>query len=342
MPRLSLKQSFAPAIGLQYSRLLSLSFVVFLLLSTASSRTQAQPPQDKSPESRTPEGENMLDDAHASISRGVLATADWLDSFFDDPRVELELNKTRLKASFSAALEADGLDTDANANLRLVLPRFQNKLHLLVLAEPDEEISASDSLAQQFRRQAGSRNDQSFAAALQYFIKDTPLSNLSLLAGIRIRNALPVSFIGPRYRQVIFLDSWAARFTQTLRWFTDEGWEAKTRLDFERNLLDKYFFRATAEGAWFQEKKGYFYDLTLLLFQPLDEKRSLAFGWSNSLQTEPSNRLEKTILGFRYRERIWRQWLFYEVGPQFVFPRDKDFEFTPGIVFQLDVIFGHY
>ena len=284
----------------------------------------------------------MLDEAHASISSGVLVTADWLDSFFDDTRVELELNKTRLKASFSSVLEADGLHTDAKANLRLALPRFQNKLHLLLLAEPDEEISTSDTLEQQFRRQAGSQNDQSFAAALQYFIKDTPLSNLSLLAGLRIRNALPVSFIGPRYRQVIFLDSWALRFTQALRWFTDEGWEAKTRVDLERSILDKYFFRASGEGDWSEDKKGYFYDLTLLLFQPLDEKRSLAFGWSNSLQTEPSNRLEETIFGFRFREQIWRKWLFYEVGPQFVFPRDKDFEFTPGIVFQLDVIFGHY
>lgn len=284
----------------------------------------------------------MLDEAHASITRGVLATADWLDSFFGDPSFELELNKTRLKASFSSVLEADGLHTDTNANLRLALPRFQNKLHLLLLAEPDEEISTNDNLAQQFRRQAGSQNDQSFAAALQYFIKDTPLSNLSLLAGLRIRNALPVSFIGPRYRQVIFLDSWALRFTQSLRWFTDEGWEAKTRVDLERSILDKYFFRASGEGDWSEDKKGYFYDLTLLLFQPLDEKRSLAFGWSNSLQTEPSNRLEETIFGFRFREQIWRKWLFYEVGPQFVFPRDKDFEFTPGIAFQLDVIFGQY
>jgi hypothetical protein len=34
--------------------------------------------------------------------------------------------------------------------------------------------------------------------------------------------------------------------------------------------------------------------------------------------------------------------MFLEFAPQARFPRDRGFEFTPGILFRLEVIFGRY
>ena len=42
----------------------------------------------------------------------------------------------------------------------------------------------------------------------------------------------------------------------------------------------------------------------------------------------------------RYRQRIWRKWLFFEVNPQVAFRNDDDFRNTPGIEFRLEASFG--
>jgi hypothetical protein len=41
----------------------------------------------------------------------------------------------------------------------------------------------------------------------------------------------------------------------------------------------------------------------------------------------------------RYRQQIWRRWLFLEIAPQYRFPRDRGFEDVPGINFKLEMIF---
>jgi hypothetical protein len=48
------------------------------------------------------------------------------------------------------------------------------------------------------------------------------------------------------------------------------------------------------------------------------------------------------VLSVRFRQRIWRDWLYYEVGPQLVFPREENFDATPGIFLRLEMLFGHY
>jgi hypothetical protein len=47
-------------------------------------------------------------------------------------------------------------------------------------------------------------------------------------------------------------------------------------------------------------------------------------------------------MSVRYRQRILRDWLFYEIIPQVSFPRERDFEATPGILLRLEMLFGHY
>jgi hypothetical protein len=68
----------------------------------------------------------------------------------------------------------------------------------------------------------------------------------------------------------------------------------------------------------------------------------LVYSWANSFVTHPSHRLEAVTLSVRYRQRLWRDWLYYEVVPQLSFPREENFDITPGINLRLEMLFGHY
>jgi hypothetical protein len=74
----------------------------------------------------------------------------------------------------------------------------------------------------------------------------------------------------------------------------------------------------------------------------LSTKKAVEYEWVNIFQTQPVNELTEVDLRIRYRQQIWRRWLFFEVAPQYRFPRDRSFEATPGILFRLEAMFGHF
>jgi len=283
-----------------------------------------------------------VDIAHKELSRRVTDFAGYLDSFFDDQAYEAEANTTRLKLRFNSFIEdGEGADFNTKIRLRLVLPGSKKRLHFSIAGDPDDEADVDNSLDDGIREDLEKENERSLSAGLRYFFTSTDRRNLSLRTGLRLRGGSPVLKIGPRYRETFSFAPWALRFTQTVDWFSGVGWETKSSFDLDRPLSDAFLFRATAEGSWFEDEDGFFYDLRMRLFQALTKRRVLQYEWNNYFETSPSHRLEETNFKVRYRQRIWREWLYFEVAPQVSFPRENDFNATPGILFRLEAFFGN-
>jgi hypothetical protein len=314
------------------------------VLQNPDTRAQQRPSQRPETQANTEIG--LVDKAHASVSRTVYLTANWLDAFFGDERAVAEENRTLLRVSLRAFSEVGGgLEVDPKINLKLRLPRLSKRLQLEVARdrEADFALDAEDPLARRRVRQASFEDEEErgLTAALRYFVKATHSVNISLHGGLRARFGIPIGFVGPRYRKVIHFEPWALRFTQRLRWFTDNNLESNTRLDLERPLAQHLFFRTTTGLSWFEDENNYFYDLSFFIFQPLSKRRSLGYEWNNFFQVkQPNNHLEEINLRMRYRQNILKNWLFFEIAPQIGFPKDRNFDFTPGIQFRCDLFFG--
>jgi len=291
------------------------------------------------------EGPGFVDSAHEKISSGVLGTARWLDSFFADPRYENEKTETRIRVRFSLFSEKDSAaEYDARVNLRLDLPVLEDRLHLLIGGAPEDE---EDDDFQALTGREGEKpelatSDEDFSTSLRYFLKRSVLRNISLRGGVKWRNGLPTFFLEPRYRQSVPLDPWLFRFTQRVFGFTDGRTGARTTFDFERELSKTLFFRTTADGSWSSDEDGYFYSLSFALYKRYSARRVLVYSWANSFHTRPDHRLDTVVLSARYRQRIFRDWLFYEVVPQIAFSEERDYQATPGILLRLEVLFGYY
>ena len=287
-------------------------------------------------------GPEDIEAAHRGVSEGLLGTAEWIDSFFVDERVIEEENRTRFRVGVSGAFRTNGdTEFDSDFDLRLRLPQTEDKLRVLILGSSDDDEpreTRTRPRGTEFTRRTGS----GLAGALQYFFSATERRSISVTSGLRISRFEPQVFAGPRYRETIDLDSWTFRFTQALRWYSDDGWESRTILDFERPLWGDLFLRITPDGTWSEDEDGYFYGLNFSVFQPLSERRAVEYQWNNDFETRPDNHLELTALRVRYRQRIWRDWLIVEVAPELRFPHDEDYEPVPGIVLGFDVIFGNF
>jgi hypothetical protein len=289
------------------------------------------------------EEDGFLDVLHGGISRGFLSSAVWLDSFFGDERYEAEVNRSQLKVRFDAFREGSGgMDyRRPNFDLRLVLPQLRHKTRLVISGDPNVDVDSTSSHPGTSATQFAKGPDKSVTTTLQVVPLETKRSNLSIRAGIKFHSGKLEFLIGPRYRYLMHFGPWDARFTQEELWTTDIGLQSRTRFDVERPLPNGLFFRTSLEGIWTEKVHGYPYALSFLLRQPLDGNRALQYEWINSFQTRPTDLLTEELLVFRYRQRFWRDWLFLEIAPQARFPRDRGFEYMPGILFRLEMVFGN-
>ena len=299
------------------------------------------PPAGIPPESLGNDGD-LVDTLHGGISRGFLTSATWLDSFFGDERYEAEINQSQFKVRFDAFREGStGMDyRRPNFDLRLVLPQLRHKTRLVISGDQNEELETAASQPATPASQLAKGLEKSVTTALQFVPLETQRSNFSVRAGVKFHNGKLEMLLGPRYRYLVHYENWDVRFTQEELWTTDIGWTVRSRFDVERPLPRDLFFRTSLEGIWTENVHGYPYTLSFLLRHPLDGNRALQYEWVNSFQTRPTDLLIEELLVFRYRQRFWRDWLFLEIAPQVRFPRDRGFEYTPGILFRLEMVFG--
>jgi hypothetical protein len=290
---------------------------------------------------------DAIDERHEQLSSRVLATADWLDSFFASERIDAEAQETRLVVGFSLfAEDSQGVKFDVASRFRLSLPFMTERLQLVFSGDPDDEIGTDTVPRQELRRRLLEQRERTVTVGLRYQLRHTLLSNLSLRAGLRLRNDTPVLLLEPRYRQNVPLGpNWHFRFTQRFIAYTDDTYEIRTIFDLEHSLTeisDDLFFRLTAEGNWFSDGIGYEPALHLNLFQTLSPRRVLNYRISNFFQTRPNYRRESTIISVLYRQMLGRDWLYGELAPQLAFPRERNFQPTLGGMLNMGVILGAY
>ncbi len=283
-----------------------------------------------------------VDLAQEAMSRSVNDAAKWFDAFFGDERYVAEEARSRIRLIPSLFVEeGESAETRLRVSARLSLPRLNKRLRLVIADAIDDDESILD---QPSFSSAGSTGSDTSAIGLQYLLRARDELNLSITAGFKRGEDDAVDFfIGPRFRRTWAFDSWQVRFTEKVRWHTDFGWESGTRFDFERLLRDDLFFRATTDLLWNEEdfdEDGFLLALTPTLTQRLKSRAGVDYQWSNVFKSRPDSHLDSSTLRVRYRQRIWRKWLFYEVNPQVAFRDEDDFDATPGIEFKLEVSFG--
>jgi len=282
---------------------------------------------------------SQIDRIHDSMALSVNEAAQWFDSFFEDERYISEEASSRIRLRPSILFE-EGKSADLKFSLgaRINVPRFNKKLKLVI---SDVTTDVNDSFDS---RQFTAPESDETNVGLQYTLRDKDRLNTHLAVGIKTGGNHGVDlFIGPRLRKTWRLDPWQLRFTERVRWYTDIGWESRSRVDIERVVNTDWLFRGAFDIRIRKDdyhEKGLEYNITPALVQKLRHHAAIEYQWSTSVVTRPNHRVDETGLRLRFRKRVWRKWLFYEVNPQLLFRNHDDFRATPGIDFRLEASFG--
>ena len=288
-----------------------------------------------------PPAATFLDLLHQEISRRLLSSATYLDSFFGDERFLLEQNNSYLRVRYDVFKEEKAKPLFRPAfDLRVVLPQLEKMTHLVFSAEPNTTPADTGTPVAPTTERITPTDERILTTALHYFIRSVPKESFLIRTGFAFTQGKPAAFIAPRYRSLSQLGSWDFRFTQEVIYRTNTQWQTDTILDLERILSERFFFRTSLEGIWYANLDGYFYYLSFILRHAFDATHAVEYEWVNAYQTRPDNELTEVDLRIRYRHSFWRKWLFFEIAPQVRFPRTGNFDIIPGILFRLETFFG--
>lgn len=283
--------------------------------------------------------EKKLDEFQQKGSEIVISAAEWIDSFFDDPRYLAEENRTRVRVKLGLGYSKYyDLETYSAIDLRVKLPRLENKANIFLRLNDDSDFDADSSPIP--NSEGGRKNDQERASAgVQYFLAMGEQYNISTEVGV----SLDYLYGGLRYRYLhsLFNDDWSGRFTNRLRYYTDDGWENKASYDIEHFFGQRFFYRNTFTAVFSEANDGVPFSAITRLYQVFDIDSALSYEIGGYFNTEPEPEVTDVQLKVRYRQRFYRDWLVLEVAPQITFPKEYDHAFNPGIVTTFEFDFGY-
>lgn len=284
------------------------------------------------------ENELMLDKTQAEASVLLYEVSEWIDSFFDDGRFNEEENASRATLKLAVGYSKnDDVEIQPRLNVRLKLPKLSSRANLILEAAEDSDFDDEDSPDNNFSDDHSDDDGGEFRVALRWFLTESDTSNVAFDAG-GSWNYLYGSF---RLRTLQEFGDWQGRFTNRLRWYTDDGWENRATYDLEKRINDDFFFRATSKFNYYEEEDGFPHSQHFRLYQVLSSIQAISYETAFYMETEPSYKLSDLQLIFKYRQRFLRDWLMLEISPRATFPEKYDRDFNPGIFFTLEASFGN-
>jgi len=287
--------------------------------------------------------EKMIDKQHSWFSGELESTAILVDSYFDNENSNVESNQSQLKVSFSVAYEKYSKPRPgAGLDIKLVLPRFERRVHLLVSGDPEELTTDAEGTYKNPASILPKVEEVPKTAAVRYFLIAVDRMSLSVDGGVDIKDLEPIVFFSSRYRLDIDLHPNRLRFTQYAKWYTDTGSQLITRFEWDHLIGDSWLIRAGTEGRWYEQREGYFYLGRGELYYTLRENSVLYFNATFNFETMPENRLTLPQVKALHRRNIWRSWFFLEGSVFASWPEEKRYTIVPGASIKVELLFGRY
>ncbi|MGE9289597.1 MAG: hypothetical protein ACQKBT_01325, partial [Puniceicoccales bacterium] len=220
---------------------------------------------------------------------------------------------------------------------KIDLPKTQNRLKLIVENVQEDSDPLPGFSRSELRQVPGV--DDSGNASLRFALIDLMNFDLDFDAGLDLKPE-PVPKFRLRGRMSWEWDHWRFRISQYLTYEADDGFGEKTSLDMRRYLGENSWAEVDMAVVRSETSNGFEFGQALSLYHRISNRRTIGFRGAVYSQTEPWARVEAVLLRLPYRQKIWKEWMYFTVEPGIDFKRDHNFNADPRILFELEFLFG--
>jgi hypothetical protein len=276
------------------------------------------------------------------LSGKIVSFATDIDRFFGNDRNYQESNKSVVQLDLARATGYGGdrkLVLSARANLNL--PSTEKKLHLLIESNPDQNITGEPAPNQNTAITNQVSGPQSYGLALRYekVKEELRALHVSADAGLKFQGIHIDPFMRARSSYSIPLESWRLKAAESVYWFNTIGAGETTQVDFEHFLSEPVLFRATSNATWLNDKQNFDLRQDFSVYQTLNERTALLYQASAIGVSNPQVELTEYVAQILYRYRLHREWVFFEVNPQLIFPKVNNFNSSFALTVRLEMLF---
>ncbi len=289
--------------------------------------------------------EDRIDRTQERLSDMVQQTANVIDNFFSSERHSWQTNKSRVTVRGNLDwLDEHGWDLTPELRIYLALPGTNNRLRLVV--NDDDDSEASDTAM---------ADENESNVALRFVAKAAQEYGISFDLGVSSRGDPSLQgFVRANFfRDWHLSDTWDGRLENRLYYYNDSGWRNDIRWYFDHLISDRFLFRSRSRLDYQEDKDREVYpQQTLTLFQQISNRTALAYEvvaeqifaddspFDADEILKPDDRFTHFQARVRFRQNIGYPWLFYEVWPIARWTEERDYEFTAGVRFRLEVVLG--
>lgn len=272
-----------------------------------------------------------LDASHDYVVERADSIAVWMDSFFGVSRVEEEAPYSTLRLRTELEWdELDGWDSGLSLRGKVHLPRLNKRLSLLF---SDDDHTGTESLPIDTQ---DSPND----IALQYTARERKHYRVDFKMGLRSSLHPKVS---ARYRYEYPLrPDLLGRFSEEVLYRTDDGFASRTRFELDKIVSEDKVVQWYNRLNWEEDEPGVSWRTGISFNRRLSDKRALSYFIAAGGETKPDHYTTSYGFGMRYRQNIYRRWLFAEVQPGYHWRRPEFEDNRTGsasILLRLDAVF---
>jgi hypothetical protein len=279
---------------------------------------------------------NWYDHSQIYINTKFCEPALWFDNFFATDRVFKEGvagTYVRWRNDFSYD-EEEYFKYKIRLNISAELPGLSNRFRLTFEGEGDDDL----------RDVAPGNSDESAdSLGLQVDLRENARSKFSVNINLSPRIRFRYRYTYPVLEETIL------RFTEEVQWKNGVN-SARSRFDVEQPIDDNFLFRSSTELKVSEEFDGFDWLQAFVMYQWINKKTSLAYELSAEGITEPVSVTTDYRVGIRLRRNFHREWLFYEVVPDYTWPVtfdgdrlyiEQDRRSKWSLLFRLELHFGN-
>lgn len=284
------------------------------------------------PEDLTPP--HWVDTSHAYATNRAQAMTQWMDDFFGAPVRDAERADSFLRAIVIDDWdERDGHDPKVRLRGQINLPKLSERVDLFFSGEESEQTLTEEERSQE--------NDIGLRVNFRDSDRTRFDATLSLRSGPAVLPGLRF-----RYQQPITENSWG-RFTQRLQYHSEDGYRSLSNFELNHILDDHSLLRWGGRVRYRQEKDFWDWNTGLTYrtwFQDHKEYPSaIEYYVAASGRDQPESFSTNYRVGVLYRKQFFRDFLFYEIEPNYNWRRDtyeEKREGVLGIVVRLEIMLG--
>jgi hypothetical protein len=269
-----------------------------------------------------------FDRTHSYLTSILCQPSVWFDGFFGQRRAGEDWAGSLIRWQNSIRFdEQEETEFRSEFRAQFRLPNMSKKVKLIVTSENRDDQSSSHQDEDPYDLGTGAGEASRTTAGLRYYLTDTRKVRLNLGTGLKLGDPVQ-AYVRARLRYTESLGrSTLLRMTPSVILLSEEGINRSLRVDIEERISENVLVRVSQSFAREELTPGVQWGSGITLFDRLSSVTVLALEAGITGNTHPDDRIERYRLATRLRSNFLRNWLFFEVEPEYYWPRDDQGEY---------------